>query len=201
MKKFFLLTAFIAATYFCFAQSNIETIKAGILRSADSMASAFKGRDWKTIVHFSPQSVLDISGGADSLIKMTESIMNNIPNNAVKQFSIGPIVQVVKTANDWQCIIEQHMLMELNGLRITMMSPLIGQSFNDGASWTFFDSKGDDATARMFLPTLSNELVLPKGIQNVEQLYTPPVVKKDTKTTTKPAAKKPVAKKSTIKKN
>jgi hypothetical protein len=201
MRKMLLLTALIVTTHFCLAQTDTERIKKSILQSADSMATAFKARDWKTIIHFSPQSVLDMSGGAESLIEMTESVMNQIPADAIKYFAIGPVVQVVKTENDWQCIVEQHMTMEINGMRITMMTPLIGQSLNNGASWTFFDSKGDDETARTILPGLSSEIILPKSKQDVVQLYTPPVIKGN-KETAKPEVKKTTVKKPVaVKKN
>jgi len=170
MRKLGIIGAFLLMGPFCFAQNNTPAIKEAIQRSADSMATAFKARNWKGIVHFSPPSVIEMAGGEDALVQMTESIMGQIPDSAIKEFSIGPVLQVVKTGKDWQCVVEQHMKMEINGMRITMVSPLIGQSVNNGASWTFFDSKGDRETALQFLPTLSNELVLPKSVQDVEQM-------------------------------
>lgn len=170
MKKLLLSTLLAACAVFCFAQSDTAQIRKNILRSADSMSTAFKSRNWRAVVRFSPKAVIDMGGGEDALVSMTETAMTAIPDSAVKQFYIGPVVQLVQTESDWQCVVEQHLQLVLQGMRITVMSPLIGQSLNGGASWTFFDSKGDEATAKTILPTLSPKIQLPKPIQNVEHL-------------------------------
>jgi hypothetical protein len=124
--------------------------------------------------------------------------MKDVPDSAIKYIKIGQVTQLVKTDSDWQSIVLQHMQMELSGIRFTSTTPLIGQSLDEGKTWTFFDSKGDTATARLMLPDISPLLVLPQKVQDMQTL---PRVKKDSgKTGSQPMKKssgvKPAAKKS-----
>jgi len=186
----------------CFAQGDTIQIKQNVLRYADSSAIAFKNRDWKTLARFTAPSVVEIMGGVENFESVTQSFMKDVPDSAIKYIRIGPVTQLVKTNSDWQSIVLQHMQMELSGIRFTSTTPLIGQSLDEGKTWTFFDSKGDTATARLMLPDISPLLVLPKKVQDMQTLEKPkktpvkPVAKPMKKNSgVKPAAKKVPSKK------
>lgn len=164
MKKF-LLPLLIFCCSAASAQDTIQ-IKKHILQCGDSMATSFKTKNWKKLASYSVPALVEMLGGEEGFIEMTSGVMNQIPDTAIKHFSIGAVVQLLKTKDGWQCIVEQHMKMHLEGMQVTSKSLLLGIS-SDGKKWTFVDTKGDVATAKMFVPEIDDRIVIPKPVQDI----------------------------------
>jgi hypothetical protein len=142
-----------------------------IYRSADSMLAAFKGKDWTTFAQYSHPAMIKMLGGQDAFVKLITAQMQQIPDTAVKSIGITKILQVVKTDQDQQCVVEQNMLMELSGMRITSTTYLVGESLNGGKSWTFFDaSNGSVVKPKDLKPNLSPEIKVPEKKQEMKQM-------------------------------
>ncbi len=142
-----------------------------IYRSADSMMSAFKNKDWKTFASYNHPEMIKMMGGVDAFDKLLTEQMMQIPDSAIKSIGVGKVLQVVKTADDHQCVVEQNMLMEMEGMRVTSTTYLIGESLNGGKNWTFFDaSNGGSVKPTDIKPNLSPELKIPEKTQDVKKI-------------------------------
>jgi hypothetical protein len=101
-----------------------------------------------------------------------------IPDSAWKKYEAGKILQLVKAGNDLQTIIELKSVIEWQGRRITTTSHLVGESWDGGLFWTFFDSQNDVMAAKQINPNLSAALIIPKKDEKVEMLPSPPAANK-----------------------
>jgi hypothetical protein len=97
--------------------------------------------------------------------------MKQIPDTAIKSIGVGKILQVVKTDQDHQCVVEQNMLMEMQGMRLSSTTYLVGESLNGGKSWTFFDASTGGAVKPTDLkPNLSPEIKVPEKKQDMKPM-------------------------------
>jgi hypothetical protein len=146
-------------------------IEENIYRSGDSMMQAFKNKDWSTFAKFNHPAMLKMMGGEEAFAKLLASQMKEIPDTAIKKIEVGKILQIVKTAQDHQCVIEQNMLMEMEQTRITSTTYLVGESLNGGKSWTFFDASSEGMVKPTDIkPNLSPEIKVPKKKQEIKSL-------------------------------
>ncbi len=59
------------------------------------------------------------------------------------------------------------------GQTYTNTSHLIGQSWDGGSFWTFFDSQNDAKAAKQIKPDISSELIIPEKMEKVEPIFPP----------------------------
>lgn len=153
------------------SRNPANEIEKNIYRSADSMMSAFKTKDWITFANFNHPAMIKMMGGTEAFAKLITDQMQQIPDTAIKSIGAGKILQVVKTDHDHQCVIEQNMLMEMQGMRITSTTYLVGESLNGGRSWTFFDGSNGGAVKPIDLkPNLSPDLKIPQKKQEMNRM-------------------------------
>jgi len=146
-------------------------VEENIYRSGDSMMQAFKAKDWATFAKYNHPTMLKMMGGEQSFIDLLSSQMEQIPDSSIKKLDMGKILQVVKTNTDHQCVVEQNMLMEMDGMRVTSTTYLVGESLNGGKSWTFFDaSNSEQVKPTDIKPNLSAEIKVPQKKQDVKQM-------------------------------
>jgi len=146
-------------------------IRNNIRLSAANMMAAFKVKDFKTFGQYMNPAILNMLGGVDSFAVFTANQMQSIPDTAVKLMTAGRILQIVTTPADMQCVVEQHMVMELSGFRFASTSHLVGESTDKGKSWTFFDAAdGGFAGAKDIKPNISPKLKIPKKRQAIKDL-------------------------------
>lgn len=133
-----------------------------IYLSGDSMLAAFRRKDWLAFVKYNHPNMTQRMGGAEAFASFINMQMKQIPDTAIKSISIGKILQVVKTPKDEQCVAEQHIKMELNGIKLHKTTYLIGESLDNGNTWTFFDaSTKTGLSPKDIKPDISNELKIP----------------------------------------
>jgi hypothetical protein len=139
--------------------------------SAESMMAAFKVKDFKTFSQYMNPVIINMLGGLDSFAVFTANQMKDISDTAVKLMQPGRILQIVTTSTDLQCVVEQHMVMELSGFRFASTSHLVGESLDKGKTWTFFDAAdGGMAGAKDIKPNISPKLKIPKKRQALKDL-------------------------------
>ena len=141
-----------------------------IQRSADSMMSAFKRKDWMTFTRYNHPAMTKIMGGQRPFAAFLAQQMNLIPDTAIKRMEASKVLQVVKTDKDLQCVVEQKMEMHLEGTKITRTTYLIGESLDLGKTWTFFDASSDALPLKKIKPNISPELKIPAKKQEMEKL-------------------------------
>lgn len=133
-----------------------------IYRSGDSMLAAFKRKDWSSFVKYNHPNMTQRMGGAEAFASFINMQMKQIPDTVVKSLIIGRILQVVRTAKDVQCVVEQYMKMEQQGATLDKTTYLVGESLDNGKSWTFFDaSTKTGLLPKDIKPDISNELKIP----------------------------------------
>jgi hypothetical protein len=128
-------------------------------------------------------------GGKAEFINFTTGVFGQIPDSSWKKYQPGKVLQLIKSGSDFQCVIELNSVIEWEGRRITAVNHLVGQSWDGGSFWTFFDSQNSAKSARQIKPDLSPDLVIPAKVpEKVELLQAPSPLKPVT------GAAKPVTK-------
>ncbi len=101
-------------------------------------------------------------GGEQAFASFVNLQMKQIPVGAIKNVTLGKILQHVKTGKDEQCIVEQNMEISLEGNHFIKKTYLVGESLNGGNSWTFFDASTKTLLSpKDIKPDLSPELKIP----------------------------------------
>lgn len=183
LKRSFFITIFSLLVVYGQAQFDTSFAKAGIRRCADSLIYGFKTRNWDLFARYSNPGMIGTMGGTEEFKEYISQTFARVPDSAWKMYKPGNILQVVKTPGELQSVIELHSVIEWQGQRITATSYLVGQSWDGGLFWTFFDSQSDVAAAKLIKPDLSNELIIPAKKEKIESL--PPPRSAKTKTTSK----------------
>jgi hypothetical protein len=159
------------------AQFDTSFIKANIRRCADSLASGFKTRNWELFTRYSYPAMVGTMGGQKEFSTYIEEAFSKLPDSAWKKYEPGKISQVIKTGNDFQAVVELNTILEWQGIKVTATDQLIGESWDGGMFWTFFDSQGDVNAARLINPGLSKQLIIPPKTELKEMLTEPAKVK------------------------
>ncbi len=173
MKKIFLLPVFIAFFTISKAQFDTSFAKMNLLRCADSMAQGFRSKDWEKLARYSYPAMIGRMGGKKGFIDYLSQQFTQVPDSAWKRYEPGKILQVIKTEKDLQAVIEHHSVLEWQGMRISSVSCLVGESWSAGVFWTFFDPQGDVLAAKVIKPDLSNEIIIPGKNEKMEPLDPP----------------------------
>lgn len=168
IKRFFIVAVF-PFTFFA-AEAQFDTVfaKASIRRCADSLVSGFKNKNWELFTLYNNPALIGSLGGKTEFMQYVTMMFSPFPDSAWKQYEAGRILQVLKTGGDLQAVLELNSVLEWEGRRITTVSHLIGQSWDGGLFWTFFESEGDRTSAQLIKPDLSEQLIIPKKIEKVE---------------------------------
>lgn len=157
------------------AQFDTLFVKTNIQACADSLATAFKSKNWELFTRYSYPALIGSIGGKKEFIEYVSKTFMQIPDPAVKKYEPGKILQVIKTSRDFQTVIEFNSVIELQGMRITTTSYMIGESWDGGLFWTFFDSQSDVLAATQIKPDLNEQLRIPKKNEKVVSLDSLPV--------------------------
>lgn len=159
------------------AQFDTAFAKANIRICADSLAYGFRTKNWEVYTRYSYPALIGSLGGKTEFMKYMDMMFRSIPESAWKQYEPGKILQVIKTGGDLQAVIELKSILESQGSRIITTSHLVGESWDGGLFWTFFDTEGDLATAKMIKPDLSDQLIIPQKSEKMEPLSPVPKTK------------------------
>ena len=170
MGKYFLLFLFIVPLNANTQGFDTAFAKSNMIKSADSLVSAFKAGNWESYTLYTNPALVGSLGGKQEFIKKIVESFSVIPKGAWKKYQTGKVLQVLKTPNDLQGIIEIHSVIEVDKVRIISVQHLIAQSWDGGLFWTFFDSQNDFATSAMIKQDLSDQLIIPKRDEKIEKL-------------------------------
>lgn len=170
IKRFSITISF--AFIFCSSPAQFDTsfAKANIRHCADSLVSGFRTKNWELFARYSYPAFIAFMGGKDEFKKYMAMMFEPIPDSAWKQYEPGKILQVIQTGGDLQTIIELKTGIEWQGNRINSTTYLIGESWDGGLFWTFFDTQGDRVSTMLIKPDLSEELIIPKKIEKTEPI-------------------------------
>lgn len=88
-------------------------------------------------------------------------MFNQIPDSAWKKYEPGKILQIIKKDRDFLSVLELNTVLVWQGALIKSTTYLVGESWDGGMFWTFFDSQGDRQAALRIKPDLPADLVIP----------------------------------------
>lgn len=174
IKPFFIVAFFL--TFFISSEAQFDTAfaKISIRQCADSFVSSFKKKNWEKFTLYNNPAMVGSMGGKAEFMEFIELMFSQIPDSAWKLYEPGKILQVIKTDGDLQTVIELKSVIEWEGRRITTITHLVGQSWNGGLFWTFFDNDGDRISAQLIKPDLNEQLMIPNKIELVESILPQP---------------------------
>jgi hypothetical protein len=178
LKKIFLVFLFSGFILKVEAQFDTAFARINIRRCADSLTIGFKTRNWQLFTRYTYPALIGTLGGKEAFTDYISNAFQQIPISAWKKYEVGKILQIVKKGKDLQTVIELKSLIEWEGRRITTTSYLIGESWNAGNFWTFFDSQSDVKAARQINPELSEAIIIPKKNEVDEMITTPKVIRR-----------------------
>ncbi len=170
MKRNFLIALFTLVTGISRGQFDTAFIRDNIRRCADSLALGFRSRDWDLFTRYSYPALIGSLGGKQEFIRYVSQTFATIPSAAWKKYEPGKILQVIKTEGDFQTVIELNSVIEYEGKRVTSTGYLIGESWDGGMFFSFFDSQNDRRLAKTIKPDLSDILIIPPKKEKVEPL-------------------------------
>ena len=155
---------------FLTGHSQFDTVfaKTNIRHCADSLAWGFKTKNWEVYTRYSYPAIIGAFGGTKEFMSYMATIFEAVPDSAWKMYAPGKILQVVKTEGDLQAIVELRSVLEWQGRKITTVSHLVGESWDGGLFWRFFDSEGDRSKALVVKPDLSEQLIIPQKKETIE---------------------------------
>ncbi len=156
------------------AQFDSSFVKSQILKCADSLADGFRTRNWDLFARYSNPAMIGTMGGKEEFTRIIAAMFGDIPDNSWKLYKPGQVLQVIKSGADYQCVIEMNSIIEVDGKRVTAKSHLVGQSWDGGIFWTFFDSQNNVLSARQIKPDLSDEIVIPAKVPDKVEPITRP---------------------------
>ena len=152
------------------AQFDTSFAKKGIQNCTDSLIHGFKTKNWTLFTRYSNPAIIGTLGGQQEFIEYIAKTFGAVPDSAWKLYKRGAILQVLKLSHELQCVVELYSILQMDGQRISATSYLIGQSWDGGRFWTFFDSQSDANAARMVKPDLSPDLIVPPKKEKIEIL-------------------------------
>ncbi len=156
------------------AQFDSSFVKSQITKCADSLAFGFRTRNWDVFARYSNPAMIGIMGGKEEFTRIIAAMFGDIPDSSWKLYKPGHILQVIRSGADFQCVIEMNSILEVDEKRVTSKSHLVGQSWDGGIFWTFFDSQNNVLAARQIKPDLSEAIVIPAKVPDKVEPITRP---------------------------
>ena len=137
-----------------------EGLQHGLQKSMDGMAASFKNLDLDGLLDYSHPNIFKVASREDIKAQLSE-FMNSLTKEDIKEIKITGPLQLVKMGNEYQGVFEQFIHMMVLGKPYEGTTYLIGESFENGTVWKFFDYKKSKELAKAMLPGLSEKLDLP----------------------------------------
>lgn len=170
LKQILLISLCLLLVFTGDAQFDTSFAKKNINRCADSLVKGFRTKNWELFALYSNPAIIGTMGGKESFISFVSQTFSTIPAEAWKMYKPGKIIQLVKTPYDLQSVSELHSVVEWEGKRVTATSFLVGQSWDGGLNWTFFDSQSDSNAVNSIKPDISPDLKIPAKKEKAERL-------------------------------
>lgn len=170
MKTYFIFLLLVVGNFSGYSQktsSNTTVLTNEVKKQANEMGDAFIKGDYKYFVKFTHPTLIQAMGGENKMIATLTKTINQTKSQGVSFLSItfdNP-TKIVKTKNELQCTIAQHLTAQVPNGKTTNSSTLIAVSMDNGKKWYFVDTTNKDISQiKQLLPNLSSEIVIPKKV-------------------------------------
>ncbi|MEJ7627946.1 MAG: hypothetical protein WKF35_13855 [Ferruginibacter sp.] len=173
MKKSLLLFLLSVTLFGNSFSQDTTAIKKNIEAATKEMSATFISRNWEEYVKYTHPAVVEMIGGKEKFVKIVSEFMTELPDSSIKFFELGKPMQLINSGHDWQTVIMQKLDIYIQGKMVRSVSYLVGESLDNGKTWTFFDSKGDREVVKKMKPDVSDKLIIPAGSQVIDENYKP----------------------------
>jgi hypothetical protein len=139
-------------------------------QDANKMSTAFLASDYTTFAKYTYPKIVEMMGGANNMAEVLTKTTANMKAQGMSfsNITFGEPSAIIKSGNELQCTIPQHIELKLTQGRLVNTSTLIAISTDNGKNWTFVDTSNKDmATLRKALPNLSSAISIPPPQQPV----------------------------------
>jgi hypothetical protein len=107
-------------------------------------------------------NLIKAMGGKSKLIVAVKKSLSEMSSFKVS-FKTGKILQLIKTAKGFQCIIESKLTLTRDKVRTYVNSAMYGFSDPTGKHWKYADVDGnEEESLRKLFPEMDKKLVIPK---------------------------------------
>jgi hypothetical protein len=134
-------------------------------KQANQMGNTFIRGDYHAFAKYNHPKILKLMGGENQMIATLTKSINDTRNKGVVFTGIkfdNP-TKIIKNKNELQCTIQQHLIANVSNGKMISASTLIAISLNSGKNWYFVDTSNKDMKIlKSVLPSISNEIVIPK---------------------------------------
>jgi hypothetical protein len=145
-----------------FPQAGNNNIKKYIQVDGEAMLNAFVNKNYDTYVNFVHPNLIKAMGGKSKLIVAVKKSLSEMSSFKVS-FKTGKILQLIKTAKGFQCIIESKLTLTRDKVRTYVNSAMYGFSDPTGKHWKYADVDGnEEESLRKLFPEMDKKLVIPK---------------------------------------
>ena len=148
-----LITAFSA--YSQKISSNTTVLPNEVKKQAKEMGDAFIKGDYRSFVKFTHPTLIQLMGGENKMIATLIKTINQTKSQGVSFLSIAfdSPTKIVKTKNELQCTIAQHLTAQVPNGKTTNSSTLIAVSIDNGKKWYFVDTTNKDGSVSKLVMT------------------------------------------------
>lgn len=137
-----------------------------LYKQANSMLSAFKAGDHKTLLHYTHPNLIEYMGGSVKALEILRMATETLETRKVniKKAEMGKITQNVLYNKTIQCVIPQIMEMQVGETNAKSISYIFCISYNEGKEWYFINAdKEKEKSLRNLIPGISDKIIIPES--------------------------------------
>lgn len=173
MLKKSIYILFICLTAQVFPQ-NTETLKAQALRDAKEATQATLKEDFKKLLTYTHQNILDAAGGAEvmeSYLKTTFAQMK-ADGFTYEVAETKAVSDVVKEQGEYRCYVENYIVMVMKDKRIFSTSYMLGFYNETTKRWSFVEAKEMKNTGSIiaYFPDFKTNINIPENTMKMEDI-------------------------------
>ncbi|GGB13094.1 hypothetical protein [Puia dinghuensis] len=121
------------------AQPDTAKISRNALHFADSLVKTDTYGQWSAYADLAPLSVIKYYGGKEGYLGHVQMMRAYTTSNIEEAAPELKMETLVTLKDQWQCVVELSRYFHRDDKKYHLVSHLIGQSKDEGATWRFFD--------------------------------------------------------------
>ena len=160
-----ILTAVIVIIFFRLDSRNngdqLESIETQFSEDVKKMGNALANEDYQTFIDFSPPILIQNFGGRESMLEIIEKPYNELKSSGVrvKGVKLLRILEVQRSGDFFQAIIEQEVRLEKHGKNNSLFQKMLALSEDGGETWHYLNIENSDREEiERFYPNLLDDI-------------------------------------------
>lgn len=130
-----------------------------------AMAQLLLAKNYKAFAKYTYAPIIEMAGGDEKIAALIKKDFDQLETDGyyLLNCTIEKPLNIIRTNNELQCTLTEHIEMKVPNGRIISSSTIIGISNENGENWTFIDTHGKDLkNLQTMLSNLSNQLDIPE---------------------------------------